>query len=201
MEASSIPIAREGTWHPTQRLWKSEAVRCLAFISFFAVFANIPYWAASYWFGILPLGWFCLEYALAGLVALVAPPAVAGSTLLALIAADLMSGVSKTYWISPVECLTNLVSLSDLSRSRMAAMATVTILTVLVVAIPFLTPAFRVRGIYRSRSAWCLAGFIVLGLSADLLSVEREMGRSIDAIGADWVARAQKLAKKPGSGH
>jgi tRNASer (uridine44-2'-O)-methyltransferase len=31
--------------------------------------------------------------------------------------------------------------------------------------------------------------------------VEREMGRSIDAIGADWAARAEKLAKKPGSGH
>ena len=31
--------------------------------------------------------------------------------------------------------------------------------------------------------------------------VERELGRSLEAVGADWIARAQKLAKKPGSGH
>ena len=31
--------------------------------------------------------------------------------------------------------------------------------------------------------------------------VERELGRSIDAVRADWVQRAEKLAKKPGSGH
>ena len=31
--------------------------------------------------------------------------------------------------------------------------------------------------------------------------VKREIGRSMDTIGADWIARAEKLAKKPGSGH
>lgn len=31
--------------------------------------------------------------------------------------------------------------------------------------------------------------------------VERELGKSVEAVAADWVARAEKLAKKPGSGH
>jgi len=31
--------------------------------------------------------------------------------------------------------------------------------------------------------------------------VERELGRSIDVIGGEWIERAEKLAKKPGSGH
>ena len=31
--------------------------------------------------------------------------------------------------------------------------------------------------------------------------IERESGRSVTNIGTDWIARAEKLAKKPGSGH
>lgn len=31
--------------------------------------------------------------------------------------------------------------------------------------------------------------------------VERELGRAIDVVGREWIDRAEKLAKKPGSGH
>ncbi|KAK5693040.1 tRNA(Ser) Um(44) 2'-O-methyltransferase [Elasticomyces elasticus] len=31
--------------------------------------------------------------------------------------------------------------------------------------------------------------------------VESELGKSVTAVGAEWIARAEKLAKKPGSGH
>lgn len=31
--------------------------------------------------------------------------------------------------------------------------------------------------------------------------IERELGRSVESVSTDWIARAEKLAKKPGSGH
>ncbi|KAI7199252.1 hypothetical protein KC352_g20044, partial [Hortaea werneckii] len=31
--------------------------------------------------------------------------------------------------------------------------------------------------------------------------VERELGMSLQSVGGEWIARAEKLARKPGSGH
>lgn len=31
--------------------------------------------------------------------------------------------------------------------------------------------------------------------------VERELGMSVQTVGGEWIARAEKLARKPGSGH
>ncbi len=146
------------------------------FVVFYSIIANIPFWIASYWLGLLPLGWFCLEYAGVGLLALFLPRTIAGLLLLLVSAADLISGVSKTYYLSPTECLSNFTSLQQFPAMRLIGVAVVAVLILLVAAIAIALPVARMRGTYRRGAATGLIAFIALGLSLDCAAVVRETG-------------------------
>jgi hypothetical protein len=148
----------------------------LFFVFFYAILANIPFWIASYWLGLLPLGWFCLEYAAVGLLALFLPRILAAALLLLVIAADLTSGVSKTYYLSPTECLSNFHSIHELPVTRLIAVAWVAALILLITAIAASFPAATIRKSYRHYTATCLIAFIAVALSGDYVVVVRETG-------------------------
>jgi phosphoglycerol transferase MdoB-like AlkP superfamily enzyme len=158
------------------RLASSNHAHWLLFVAFYAVFANIPFWAASHWLGLLPIGWFCLEYAVVGVLALFVPRILSAVLLLVIIMADLTSAVSKTYYISPTECLAQVGSIWELPGSRLLGVAIAAVLILLVISIAALLPVAAIRGTYRVFAAACLATFVILVLSADGLATIRETG-------------------------
>jgi hypothetical protein len=158
--------SREGIHHSS---W-------LLFVLFYAIGANIPFWAASHWLGLLPLGWLCIEYAGVGLLALFIPRILSAILLLIVIAADILSDVCKTYYLSPTDCLSNLVSLRDFSGARVLAIAAVLAATLLSVAFAALFPTKKIRGAQRAYAAISLLAFIFVAVSADYIEIAHETG-------------------------
>jgi hypothetical protein len=154
----------------------ADHARWLLFVVFYAVVANVPFWAANNFFRIERSGYFCLEYAGVGLLALFLPGIFASALLLSVIATDLICGVSQTYYLPPAECFTNLGSLYELSGTRFLMVAAVTLLTLLVAGIAIYLPGRAIRGIYRLRAAACLIVFVALLISVDCVTIVHETG-------------------------
>jgi hypothetical protein len=166
----------------------------LLFVAFYAIVTNVPFWAASIWLGILPIGWFCLEYAGIGLLALFIPRIFAAILLLLFITADLTSAVSKTYYLTPTECLTNVGSLYEFPGSRLLAFGVVAVLILLVTSIVAFFPMAPIRKNSRMRAALCLVAFVVFALSADLISSVRETGQIPNPFGMARPSDANKFS-------
>ena len=148
----------------------------IVFAVFYAVFANIPFWVACRTLDLLPLGWFCLEYAGVGLVALFVPRVLAATLLLLVIAADLIGAVSKTYYLSPTDCLTNIFSLHQLPATRLFAGAAVLVLLFLITAIAASASFATIIGKPRWRAAGCLIAFAAAAVSFDYAGMVHEAG-------------------------
>jgi hypothetical protein len=148
----------------------------IVFAVFYAVFANIPFWVACHTLDLLPLGWFCLEYAGVGLVALFVPRIMAATLLLLVISADLIGAVSKTYYLSPTDCLTNILSLHQLPATRLSAGAAVLVLLLLITAIAASASFATIAGKPRWRAAVCLVAFAVAAVSVDYAALVNEAG-------------------------
>jgi hypothetical protein len=158
--------------------WKSAPDgHWLLFVIFYGVLANCPFWAASPLLGILRNGWFCLEYTCVGLIALFVPCLFSALLLLLLIAADLVCGVSQTYYLSPTECLLNIGSVHELSTFRLLIVAAVIALALLVSGIAARFPFGVIRGAYRLRAAACLVVFAAVCLSVDCTKAIRKTGK------------------------
>jgi sulfatase-like protein len=154
-----------------------EHVRWLLFVVFYAIVANVPFWFASRWFGLLPLGWFCLEYAGIGLLALFVPPVLATVLLVVAIFGDLLSAVCKTYYLAPTECLMNLGALLEFPDPRLGAAVAVIAIILLIATVALTLPMAKIRGAYRSYAATGLIAFCVLSITADCAAVFRETGQ------------------------
>jgi hypothetical protein len=154
----------------------SDQVPWILFVAFYAGFANLPYWIASRFLGLMPLGWFCIEYACIGLLALFLPRMVTAPLLLMAIAADLISGVSKTYYLAPTECLQNFASLHELPISRLLSVIAVGLLIFSLAGAVALFPAAKMRGVFRLRAALCLIAFVCAALTMDYVSACRDLG-------------------------
>jgi hypothetical protein len=160
-----------------QANWQyADQARWLLFVLFYAIAANVPYWAASRWLGLLPLGWFCIEYAVVGLLAFFLPRIVTAGLLLLVSAADLTTGVSKTYYLAPTECLRNFASLYEFPMSRLLAMGVVGFLIFFLATAAVIFPIAKMRGIFRLRAAFCLVAFICSILAMDYVAVSRDVG-------------------------
>lgn len=145
-------------------------------VVFYAIASNVPYWAASYLIGLLPLGWLCLEYTGAGLIALYVSRKAAAVVLLGLIGVDLTCGVSKTYYLAPTDCFKNSGYLHELPGTRLLAVTAVGILTVMVASIAAFLPGSELRGANRRRAAVWLLAFATIVVSFDFIAVLRETG-------------------------
>lgn len=159
------------------KLKSANAFHWLFFVFFYAVLTNVPFWAASSWLGLLPLGWCCLEYAGVGLLALFVPRILAAALLLLVMAADLISAASKTYYLSPTECLVNVGFLRELPGKRLVALALVAGFMLLITSIAAFLPAQALRGADRWKAAVCLTAFVAIGLTLDCMSAVRETGQ------------------------
>lgn len=148
----------------------------LLFVLFYAIGANIPFWLASHWLNLLPLGWLCIEYAGVGLLALFLPRILSATLLLIVLAADVISDVSKTYYLSPTDCLSNLASLRDFSGFRVLAISAVLAATLICVVIAASFPAKKIRGAQRAYAAASLLAFAFMAISADYIGIARETG-------------------------
>jgi len=147
------------------------------FVLFYAVIANSPFWVASHWLGLLPIGWVCVEYAAVGLVALVIPRAIASLLLLLMISVDILSAVSKTYYMSPTEALVNSPYLCHFSNGRLWAVAGVISVALVTTALPFLFPVEVMRMRHRVAAAASLVALILIALTIDYSTIARETGR------------------------
>jgi len=148
----------------------------IVFAALYGLAANIPYWVASRTLDLLPLGWFCLESLGVGLVALFVPRFLASALLWLVMAADLVGGVSKTYYLSPTECLANVAALRHFSANRLAGIAAILALTLLVAAVPLFPSIGTLVGKARIRAACVLLAFGAIAVSWDYASVVRKSG-------------------------
>ena len=98
----------------------SNHVRWVLFALYYAILSNIPFGAASRWLGLLPVGWFCAEYAQVGLLALFIPGWLAAALLFVTMAGDLIAAVGKTYYLGPFDCLSNTALLLQLPMHRLS---------------------------------------------------------------------------------
>jgi Sulfatase len=160
-----------------QELNRGDHARWLLFVAFYAIVANLPFWTASPFLGLLRNGLFCLEYVGVGLLALFLPRIFAGVLLLVAIVADLICGVSQTFYISPAECLRSSSFLYLLSGTRLLMVAGVVILSLLVAALAAFFPIEKIRGTHRFLAATCLGAFAVASLTIDCVTVYRGTGK------------------------
>ena len=151
-------------------------LRWVSFVAFYAIVSNVPYWAASRWIGLLPLGWFCLEYAVCGLIALFVPRSAAAVCFFMLVVMDLTCGVSKTYYLAPTDCFKSLRYMHEFPTARLVAVAVVGTLTLVVISIAALLQSVPLRGESRLCAAAGLLAFAAIVASSDLITVVRESG-------------------------
>ena len=163
-------IRLRGTWT------RSGNAPWLFFVFFYAVAANIPYWIASSEFGFLREGWFCLEFAAIGIVALFVPSFVASALLLAVIAADLLLGICRTYYLSIEDCLAGAGLMQRIPHSRLLIAASVVLLALLIGAAAAILPASAIPRLDRMRAEACLIAFAVMCVSSDCAMYIRNTG-------------------------
>ncbi len=162
---------------PATTAWKhADRTHWLFFVVFYAVLANIPFWYAKHFLGFFHDGWFCLEYAFIGLVALFVPRLLASLLLFLTIVADMICAVCETYFLTPMECLTNLDDLGKVDGQRLIILIGLYVLTFLVIATPFVLPMTKIRRGARARIAVCLVAFIAICAGTDLLTLVRRDG-------------------------
>ena len=154
----------------------ADSLRWILFVIFYAVLVNIPYWVGSHELGFLHNGWFCIDYAAVGLIALFVPRNLSAALLLAVIAADLVAGVCQSYYLPVAECFTNMGVFHSLSGSRRHAVIAVVLLTLLVTSIAALLPAARVRDRHCRSAAACFIACVAILTMGDCFTCMRSTG-------------------------
>ena len=159
------------------RLTHQEMVCCLAFILLYALVANVPFALASRAGDFVPWGTFCVEYLLVGALSVVLPRWLAAALLLLTIVADVLSGLALTYFVPPLNALSNVGLVFAFDARRIAALVMVVIASLLVTAAAALFPISRMRAPLRGLAAAVLISLAVLGLAKDYFAMTRIIGR------------------------
>ena len=146
------------------------------FVVFYAILANIPFWFSKQEFKFFHDGWFCIEYAIVGLLALYIPRLLAALLLFAFICTDVICAICETYFLSPWDCLTNLRSMHEIQGSRPISLITAWALGLLVFLIAARFPIAAIRQQARGRAAVCLLLFIGICVGVDGVNVIRLHG-------------------------
>ena len=162
----------------------SEHVPWLSVVASYAVLANIPYWIVSREFSFSRLGWFCIQYAVVGLLALVVPRLLAAALLFFVISADLVGGVCTSYYLPIGQCLANVSAAHALSGRRLFYAVAAVLLALLTVLTAALLPARALQAKQRSMAALCLLVFAAAILAVDCLSIRLATGHMPVLFGA-----------------
>jgi hypothetical protein len=148
----------------------------LCFVAFYCFVCNVPYWIAAREFGYSPLGWFCAQYAAVGLAALFAPRILTLVWLLALTAADLISGACMTYNVPVRECLENIRVAFESSAAHPLRSLSVLLSILLIAVIVILLPSKELPKRQRQLAAACLVLFAFVTVGGEALSIARTTG-------------------------
>ena len=161
---------------PHQGAAESQRLRLLIYVLFYTVFANIPYWTASREFGFMQLGWFCVEYALLGLLALFIAPVWAACLLFLLTAVDILCGICRSYYLTIEGCFYGRNLFHSMPDSRLYATLAVLLLALLTAggAAILQTDEMTVRT--RARAGVCLVAFCCLIAVAEIVTAVRTTG-------------------------
>ncbi len=93
-----------------------------------------------------------------------------------MIAIDMMCAVCETYYLTPMECLTNLDSFGEMTGKRFLVLSLVFLLTFLVVGVAAFFPIATVRRVYRGPTAAALLVFVFLCVAVDGVGIVRRVG-------------------------
>jgi len=145
-------------------------------VTFYCILCNIPYWIAAHEFSYSPLGWFCIQYAAVGLVALFVPRFVTLVWLLALTAADVIGGACTTYQVPVRECLENIRVAVESSATHPLRSLSVLLPALLIAATAALLPGKAMPKNQRLLAGACLIVFAVATAGGDALRIFRATG-------------------------
>src|SRR5277367_1226102 len=87
------------------RMWRRVAAQSIEFapwqslVIFYVIFVNIPYWITANVFHFSSIGLFCADYALVGIISLIAPRFITAVLLLIVICADILCGICESYFL------------------------------------------------------------------------------------------------------
>jgi hypothetical protein len=156
---------------------RADLARCFFVVFFYTIVANIPFWTASPLLGLMRNGLFCVEYAGLGVLAFYLPRVLTALIFVLVAAADMLCGVSQTFYLPPSQCLRNATALFDLSFKRLLLILVTVVITVALGIFSALLPTAKIRGRLRLATMMCLALFAVLLVSVDSVSFVRGTGR------------------------
>jgi hypothetical protein len=156
-------------WSLTARCRRAMVTRCVLFVLFYGVVANVPFWVASHSFGLIQKGCFDLSYALAGILALFLPRIPAAMFLLLAMLVDVVASVCVTFYLPLSECLSSFPVLQGFSRAGHSAILIVLGLTLLTIIASWSLPAQKIRGIARRRTVASLIVTMVSFVSVDVV--------------------------------
>jgi len=150
-----------------------------SFIVFYFVLANVPFWLASHFLGLQLKGYFCIEYLLAALIALLFPRQriMISSLLIILVAFDILCGTCLTFYLHPIECLEQITALYLLPTSRLMLIGLIVTVSAGVAAISITLPVMQLQKRRRMILSAALLAMIILGVMFDLSSRIRLSGK------------------------
>ncbi len=94
--------------------------RSVAAVFFYAIVANVPFWIASHYFGLVVKGWFNLEFVVIGILSVFIRRWITIALLAGAILVDLLSGIGSTYWLSGSEMICSADSVLAITASRIS---------------------------------------------------------------------------------
>ena len=174
------PISR--VLHAASRQCISDGLAAGLLVVFYAVLANIPYWAACPFLRIRGNGYFCVEYCAVGILALFVPAAVSSVALLFAIWLDIAVAVSETFGIPISQCLANLGVFRSISSSRLEDAGLVVVLSLVFCWFAAFLPHSQMRGRNRGYAAIGLGLFATTLLLIDYGSAARRSGSLLSPI-------------------
>lgn len=110
------------------------SVRWPLYVLFYAVLLNVPFWLAASTNEFMMRGWFCIPFALLGILCLFLPSVFAPFLVLLLIGTDIVNAICQTYYLSPSQLLSNMDGATDFSLSRIVCMGLVLLLALALAA-------------------------------------------------------------------
>lgn len=155
----------------------------VAFILFYGVAANLPFWLACYQFGLISSGRFCLDFLTVAFVALFMSRVLAAAALFFVLIADILCAVCQTYFLTIEECFVDPRIVESLSMNRRIGVAAVVTLIILVTAVAAYLPPLTVGRRPRRRIALFLVVLATIALSADCIKLTARTGRFPNPLG------------------
>ena len=104
----------------------------LQHLLFYAVLANIPMWIAQRAVGLVPMGWFNVDFLAIGVLSLFLPRFISMTLLTAAILVDFLVAICRTYFLLPGEVAAYVSAVSQMSARRIAGFFGIAILVAVV---------------------------------------------------------------------